>query len=405
MTNKHIVILGGGFAGVWAAVAAARLRHEHGEDYAVDITLVSKEPELTLRPRLYERNPAGIAAPLSGITDAVDVKLAIGEVTGIDAGNSRLQLRDGGEVPFDSLVLATGSQVYRPPIPGISEYAYDVDTRATAAECWSALEAVAASERDPVVAVIGGGLTGVELATEIRAQLDIRTVLIDSGMGIAGAMTPAAADSVRAALDASNVVTCFGRRVMSIDAGGITLSDGTRIDASIVVWTAGMRAHPLSRCMDASTDDLGRLLTDGYLVVPGHPNIFAAGDIGASTPDGLHRAPMSCQYAIPTGILAGHNAAAVVLEVPLIRFERTDYVTCVDLGESGALFTQGWDRNVALTGAEAKQVKQAIMQMIVPPTDREALFSRAAPAAASRDVPLQQRESPATSQAVMPGEG
>lgn len=96
MTNKRIVILGGGFAGVWAAVAAARLRHERGRDHAVNITLVSKEPELTLRPRLYERNPAGIAAPLSAIMDAVDVDLAIGEVNGIDVGSGRLHLRDGG---------------------------------------------------------------------------------------------------------------------------------------------------------------------------------------------------------------------------------------------------------------------------------------------------------------------
>lgn len=369
---KRMLVIGGGFAGVWACAAGAALRHNTESENAVEIVLVSKDPNLVIRPRLYERNPEQVTVPLAPVAEALAYTLIIDEVVDIDLDAASVTLKSGGNLAFDTLVLAAGSRLRRPEIPGIAHHTHDVDTLDNARRFWRAVDTL---DSDDTVAVIGAGFTGLELVTEVAARSACSTVLIDSRKDFSRMLSTGASDAVHTALADTRV--CFGSQVVAIDAESVTLGNGEQIRANVVAWTAGMEAHPLAQKVNQETDGLGRLRTDRCLNVCG--SVYAAGDVARTLPDGEHIAPMSCQYAIPTGMVAGYNAMATLTGSPRQIFERPQYVTCIDLGNAGGLLTQGWERLPVQTGEEAKGTKKAIMDMINPPADRATWFEKAIP--------------------------
>ncbi|HCW5704707.1 TPA: NAD(P)/FAD-dependent oxidoreductase, partial [Acinetobacter baumannii] len=129
-------------------------------------------------------------------------------------------------------------------------------------------------------------------------------------------------------------------------------------------------------------DNLGRLIGDVYLHAPEAKNIFVTGDtVKVPTDDLGNFNVMSCQHAMSLGRVAGYNAAAELVDLPLHPYSQPKYVTCVDLGPWGALYTEGWDRQVQFVREEAKKIKQEINTVwIYPPVaDREAVFAIANP--------------------------
>jgi len=369
---KKLVIAGGGFAGVWASAAASALRHQTGRCGDVEIVLVSRDAELTLRPRLYEERPDTITLPLSPITRSLDVALVRAEIDEVDLPGRRLVTSGGGRHDFDAVVLAMGSCIARPDIPGLAEFAHDVDSLATSRAFW---DSVARCRDGATIAVVGAGLTGLELVTEVAAKGRFNTLLIDSRRDFSHLYAPEAARIIEAALAGTR--TKLGCRVAAIDRTGVRLATGEHLAADLVTWTAGMRANPLTDRLGHRTDELGRLVADPYLRI--EAGVYAAGDMAHVRADPDHAAPMSCQFAIPTGITAGHNAMAELLGAAPREFLHPSYVTCTDLGAAGGLFTQGWAREPVSSGATAKETKQAIMRMICPPTEREALYAIATP--------------------------
>jgi NADH dehydrogenase len=144
-----------------------------------------------------------------------------------------------------------------------------------------------------------------------------------------------------------------------------------------VIWSAGMRASPLTAQLPAERDNLGRIVVDADLRVPGAPAIFATGDTAKARTDAIgNYAPMSCQHARRLGAFAGHNAAADLLGEATLPYDQPAYVTCLDLGPDAAVFTRGWDSQVKITGADAKAVKKEINEVwIYPPAaDRLAAY-------------------------------
>ncbi len=140
-----------------------------------------------------------------------------------------------------------------------------------------------------------------------------------------------------------------------------------------------MTASQLTRQVPGRHDRLGRLLVDRHLRVPETPEIFAAGDTACADVGAGQVTLQSCQYAIPLGRYAGHNAAADLLGLPTAAFSPEPYVTCLDLGAAGAVFTTGWERTVRLTGKTAKDRKRTINQRrIYPPLDDAAAILAAA---------------------------
>jgi NADH dehydrogenase len=243
--------------------------------------------------------------------------------------------------------------------------------------------------RDTIV-VVGGGFTGIETATEMPGRLreilgkdaKTRVIIVDRNNVIAPDMGADARPVIDDALRKLDVETRLGTGITSLDESSITLSSGERIESQTVIWAAGIRAAPLVEQIFAERDNFGRLLVDRDLRVPGIQGVFATGDAArASCDDNGNYALMSCQHATRMGAFAGNNAAAELLGVPTKPYHQKAYVTCLDLGEAGALFTRGWERAVEMVGEVAKKTKQEINTVwIYPPkAERAAALASADP--------------------------
>lgn len=394
----RLVIIGAGFAGMYAALSAARLRDIRGvTPEELEIALVSPEPTLVVRPRLYEPNPETLTASLLELFNATDVVYVQGRAETVDA-NSRtvgIATREGGRksLSYDRLVVASGSRLFRPNIPGLAEHSFSVDSLDDALALDKHLHGLAGrpatNGRDTVV-VVGGGFTGIEAATEIPTRLrrilgnDVQTrvIIVDRNNAIAPDMGPDSRPVIDDALRKLGVETRLGVGVASLDKSGITLSSGEHIGTETVIWAAGIRAAPLNEQITAERDNSGRLLVDRDLRVPGVPGVFATGDAArAACDDEGNFALMSCQHATRMGAFAGNNAAAELLGVPTKPYHQKAYVTCLDLGEAGALFTRGWERKVEMVGEVAKKTKREINTVwIYPPkAERAAALASADP--------------------------
>ncbi|POG49474.1 dehydrogenase [Streptomyces sp. ZL-24] len=421
----EIVVVGGGFAGVWAAAAAARLLKgarqgvpgtvgETGGTAGPEHTvrLVTPEDDMVIRPRLYEADPHTMRVPLDRILAPAGVRRTAAAVTAIDTARRTLTAVDrtgeAREIAYDGLVLATGSRLVRPEIPG-AEHLHDVDTLAGATALDAHLHTLPDLPEDrpknllnglpnglpkdrpegtPTAAparwtavVVGSGATGLEVATELVSRLRtiaaphgaadrVRVVLVERADAVGASLGAPAAPVIARALANLGIETRAGVTVTAVEAGAVTLSDGSRLPARTAVWTAGVRATEPAELVPGRHDEAGRLEVDAFLRVPGVPGVWAAGDAATAPTGHGHRTVFSCQYAIPLGKLAGHNAAATLLGVEPEPFAPGPYVSCLDLGDAGGLYTTGWERAVQLTGDEAKKYKRAVTeQWIYPPLD------------------------------------
>ncbi len=393
---QRIVVLGAGFAGLIAAVGAARKLAELNIPKSdIAVTIVNRDPWHSIRVRNYETDLSGVRVPLDEVLEPIGVDAVIGEVTAIDCVGHEIACRIAGQsqtVPYDRLVFALGSELVRPPIPGLAKHGFDIDSYSAAMRLSEHLAALPARPNSPgrfCAVVVGGGLTGVEMATELATQLrDIagaapaRVILADRAPRIGSNMGDGACAVIDEALKALGVETRPGVTIASVDAHGVRLSSGEEIAAETVVWCAGMRAHPLAASLPGEHDRFGRVAVDRFLRVEGARDVFAAGDVAAALVDGEHISVMSCQHARPMGRIAGHNVVCDLAGEAPIPLDIGYYVTCLDLGAWGAVYCQGWDRQVTATGAAAKETKQTInRQRIYPPRSRNAaeILAAAAP--------------------------
>ncbi|MNN35071.1 NADH dehydrogenase-like protein [compost metagenome] len=162
----------------------------------------------------------------------------------------------------------------------------------------------------------------------------------------------------------------------------MTLADGQRIEANTVIWTVGVRASALTAQVPGERDGQGRLHVDRHLKVKGQEHVYATGDVAYAATDELGNfAVMSCQHAIVLGRHSGNNVAADLLGVEPTPYSQPKYVTCLDLGAWGAVYTEGWDRQVKLLRKEAKDLKTQInTTWIYPPAaDRATALAAADP--------------------------
>jgi NADH:ubiquinone reductase (H+-translocating) len=393
--KQQILIIGAGFAGVWSALSAARLLDKHDRN-DVEITVLAPQAELRIRPRFYEPNVHTMKAPLDDLFHAVGVKFIQGSAEVIDEKNKQVGYTNvagvQGKLGYDRLVLAAGSKLMRPPLEGL-EHAFDVDEIESATELDAHIKTLkdkpASAARNTVV-VIGGGFTGIETATEMPARLravlgddaDIRVVVLERAPQIGAALGDGIRPSIVEASEHLGIEWLVGATTASVDAGGVTLTDGRRIESNTVIWTVGFRAHSLTEQVQGTRDHQGRLHVDQNLKVRGHADVYATGDVAYAATDDLGNfAAMSCQHAIALGRYAGNNVAAELLGVEPMAYSQPKYVTCLDLGTWGAVFTEGWDRQVKLVKQEAKELKTQINSVwIYPPAaDRATALAAADP--------------------------
>jgi len=394
--SKRIIIAGSGFAGLWAALAAQRAIHLASQEQNIEVLMVSPSPNVGIRPRLYEAVLENMNPDISELLNVVGVKFLAGWVNQLDVDQQTIEVSttDGSKqtLSYDRFILATGSTTFMPPIPGLTEYGFSVSTLEEAEKLDQHLKNLAnkpANAARNTVVVAGGGLTGLETVTEMPERLlsilgetNVRVVLVDSSTEIGAAMGDQAATVIREALSELGVEGKAGLRVTALDASGVTLSNGEIIETETVIWTAGMRANSLTSQIAGEKDNLGRLIGDAYLHAPEAKNVFVTGDtVKVPTDDLGNFNVMSCQHAMSLGRVAGYNAAAELVDLPLHAYSQPKYVTCVDLGPWGALYSEGWDRQVQFIREEAKKIKQEINTVwIYPPAaDRDAVFAIANP--------------------------
>ncbi len=399
---SDVVVLGSGFAGLWAALGAARRVDELGvAPHEVNVTVISSQPYHDIRVRNYEADLTPCRIPLRDVLDPVGVGHLAAEITGIDTDSCTVRTSLGDRT-YDRLVVALGSGLARPPLPGLAEFGFDVDTYDGAVRLRRHLSQLADAQlagtrnaqADATVLVIGAGLTGIETACELPARLaplfpDVtpRVVLLDHNPHVGSDMGRSAGPFIEAALTQLGVQTRLGVSVTRVGQDGLALSTGETLAASTVVWCAGMRANPLTATLGVERDRLGRVPVDDYLRVTGLQGVFAAGDVAAAKVDDTHMSVMSCQHGRPMGRYAGYNVIGDLLGAPMLALRIPWYVTVLDLGEAGAVYTEGWDRRVIASGAEAKATKRNInCRRIYPPLsgNRDEILAAAAPSLQSR---------------------
>jgi NADH:quinone reductase (non-electrogenic) len=356
----HVVIIGGGFAGVWSAAGAALARG----DADLRITLVAPNEHLVLRPRLYEPEPDLAKVELGRILGPIGVEHLRATVRTIDTARRVVVAEDGttsSEIGYDRLVLAAGSELVRPDgLPG-AERLFDIDTLDGARRLTDHLR-----DRDGYsVVVVGAGFVGLEAATALADRG--RVLLVDRSDVVGHELGRGPRAEIESALDELGVERRLRTTVTEVGDGYAVLSDGSRVDADAVVWCVGLRASGLTGQISGELDHLGRVPVDRYLRAL--PEVFAAGDTAAAAADAEHAVMQACQHATPLGKVAGYNAAADLLGMPLREFAPGPYVTCLDLGAAGGIFTRGWERRVMASGADGGEIKRRINLAIHPPVD------------------------------------
>ena len=390
MKQEHdICIVGGGFAGFWSAVAARRVAGP-----AASIALISAGEKLQMRPRLYEKNPSALAVDLEPLLTLVDVDFVHRCATGLDTAKKRVTTATH-TYTYDRLVVATGSVMSRPNIPGI-EFAHSIDTQSEAIAFDERLAELAARDQPTTIAVVGSGFVGIELALELRDRFiahdapsvaeSLRIVLVDRGTEVGVTLGEGPRPVILEALRDAKVEVRLGVGVTELSEQSISLSDGSHLPVDAVVLATGLVASPFTATLPGDKDELGRLIVDATLRVPGVPNVFVSGDAVAVDTGSGHLAMQSCQHAMTLGRYSGENAARDLLDLPLIPYQQLRYVTCLDLGRAGAVLTSGWDRAVVSRGEEAKTTKRFINTVVIYPPEnptRETLLD------ASRLTPLE----------------
>lgn len=312
MSNR-IVVVGGGFAGFWAAVAARRVASAQ-----IDILVVSRQPVLQMRPRLYEAEPERLQVDLLPLLRKVDVEFASGEATSLDDASRTLVVDQQKELRYGRLVVATGSALRRPPLPG-ADHAYSIDTVHEAIAFDRRLAEIAGNGRPPTVVVIGAGFTGIELALELRDRLahygararehaeHARIVLVDRANVVGSELGVGPRAVIEAALTDARVELHLGTAVAALTRNRLLLAGGQMKAADAIVLTTGMIAAGFARKLPGEHDELGRIVVDQTLRAPSACGVFVGGDAAAVDDGDGHVVLQSCQHALQLGRFAGEK--------------------------------------------------------------------------------------------------
>ncbi len=369
--TPHVVIVGGGFAGLAAARALAGA--------PVDVTVVDRHNHHVFQPLLYQvatagLSPADIAAPIRWILRRQrNVRVLLGDVAGVDLAGRRVTLASGEGLPYHALIVATGvthtyfgHDEWATRAPGLKTIDDAVAIRRRVLVAFERAEAEADPERQRELlafVVIGGGPTGVEMAGAIaeiarqalRDEFDriapqtARVLLLEGGPTILPTYVESLRDSARRALTTLGVEVRERAIVTSVDDHAVYVGD-ERILAGTIVWAAGVRASPLGRALGAPLDKLGRVEVAEDLSVPGHAEVFVAGDLMLRLGTDGRPIPGVAQAAMQSGRAAALNARRVLDGHATVPFRYRDPGNMATIGRARAIADLGW---VRLTGYPA----------------------------------------------------
>lgn len=355
--RPKVVIVGGGFAGLSAARA---LRSSECE-----VTLVDRRNHHLFQPLLYQvataaLNPGDIAFPIrSVLRKQPNARTILARADRVDMEHRTVVLKDGDELPFDYLILATGAthsyfgrDDWEPWAPGLKTIEDALEVRRRVLSAYEAAE----REHDPVklrklltFVVVGAGPTGVELAgalMEIGRETvakdfrtfdprSLRVVLVEGSDRVLPPYSPRLSQKAKLALEKMGVEVRVNARVTGIDQDGVRIGD-ERIEARTVLWAAGVAASPLGKTLGAPTDRAGRVVVKPDLSVEGQPRVFVTGDL-MSIQLGGAPVPGIAPAAIQSGRCAGNNIARLLRGEATVPFRYVDKGSLATIGRAAAV--------------------------------------------------------------------
>jgi NADH dehydrogenase len=328
--RPKVVIVGGGFGGIEAVKALRRAD--------ADITIVDRQNHHCFQPLLYQvataaLSPADVAWPIRHILHAQkNVTVLMADVAGVDTAQKRLHT-NAGDLPYDFLVIATGAMhsyfghdEWSDVAPGLKRIEDATRIRRSILIAFERAEIMSDPDEQKrllTFVIVGGGATGVEMAgaiAEIALQTlaadfrridprSARIVLIEAGPRLLPAFPPAQSDYARDTLMHAGVTVMTDTMVTKCDATGVDLNSG-RLDASTIIWAAGVTASPAAVWLSAEADRAGRVKVAPDLSVPGHPDIFVIGDVAAVTDGKGNAVPGIAPAAKQMGQYVGKLIAA-----------------------------------------------------------------------------------------------
>lgn len=360
--RPHVLIVGGGFAGLWAARALARA--------PVRITLLDRGNHHLFQPLLYQVATAGlsspdIAAPLRHILRKQEnVTVLMGEAIAVDSAQNIVRMADGDTLGYDFLLLASGAthayfghDDWAAHAPGLKTLD---DALLIRRRILSAFERAEASDDEAerkaqlTFAIVGGGPTGVELAgtlAEIARQTlkrefrridprQARVLLLEAGPRVLSTFPESLSAKAQQQLERLGVEVRTGSAVTRIDAGSVTLGD-ERIATHTVLWAAGVAASPVARSLGVTLDRAGRVPVEPDLSVPGQPQIFVAGDLATLQQENGKPVPGVAPAAKQMG---NHVAAAIQARIAgraTKPFHYQDWGNLATIGRRAAIVDLG----------------------------------------------------------------
>ncbi|MEV0617217.1 FAD-dependent oxidoreductase [Nonomuraea sp. NPDC050404] len=383
--TDHIVVLGAGYAGLGAAKRAAKklglsaagrpgaqgagvqragVQRAGVQRAGARVTLVNAADRFVERVRLHQVAAGDRLSgpPLAELLAGTGIELVVAKVVEVDAAGRTVRLDAAPyTLDYDVLVYALGSCSELDAVPGVREHAYPL---ATAEEAVLLRERVARAGAGPVT-VVGGGLTGIEVAAELATvRPELRVELLVGGR-VGPGLSPRARRYLHRTFARMGVSVREHAQVAKVGPDSVLLAGGEESPAGTVVWTAGFRVPGLAAAAGLATDGHGRMLVDRSLRSVSHPEVFGVGD--AAVVDRRDRSNrMCCQTALPLGLYAGEAVADLVTgREP--RRARFGYVWHnISLGRRDGLvqFTRADDSSIdaIMTGRPSAALKESIIR-------------------------------------------
>ncbi|HEX6124140.1 MAG TPA: NAD(P)/FAD-dependent oxidoreductase [Pyrinomonadaceae bacterium] len=356
--RPKVVIVGGGFGGLWAAKELANT--------PVDVTLIDRKNHHVFQPLLYQvatavLSPGEIAQPIRRILHyAKNIEVILGEVVDFDIANDKVRLEDGTEVGFDYLIVAAGARHayfghddWEVSAPGLKtiEDAVEIRRRVLLAFELAERDAYLKGEHDPLnFVVVGGGPTGVELAGAIadiaRQALakdfmaidtrKARVVLFEGSDRVLGTFASDLSESAKSQLEDLGVEVRLNSFVTDIAPGKVKVGEEW-IHCDVVLWATGVASSPIGKHLGVETDKAGRVFVQPDLTIPGKQNVFVIGDMASIKQENGEPVPGVSPAAMQMGTATARNILADLKGRERKIFKYVDKGTMATIGRSKAI--------------------------------------------------------------------
>jgi NADH dehydrogenase len=360
--RPHVVIIGGGFGGLYAARALQRAR--------VRITLLDRRNHHVFQPLLYQvamaaLSPGDIASPIRWILRRQkNIEVLLADVRAIDPARSTIVLADG-EMTYDYVIVAAGAthayfghDEWRRTAPGLKTLEDALDIRRRVLLAFERAERETDLTRRQALltfVVVGGGPTGVEMAGALAeiAQLSLardfrhfdpssaRIILLEAGPALLAAFPESLREAARADLLRLGVIVRTGTPVTSVAPGVVAAGQDT-IAAETVIWAAGVSASPLGATLGVPVDRAGRVLIESELTIPGYKNVFVIGDLASLKGEDGQPLPGVAQVAIQMGKHAARQVLRGIERQPYRPFQYNNLGNMATIGRNSAVADFGW---------------------------------------------------------------